>query len=96
MPSYKDLVAQRQALDAQIEAARKAEVHDAVTTVRSMIAEFGLTASDVFPAGRTRNASKGSKVAPKYRDPASGATWTGRGKPPLWIAGKDRGEFEIQ
>lgn len=25
--------------------------------------------------------------APKYRDPASGKTWTGRGKPPAWIAG---------
>lgn len=31
-------------------------------------------------------ASKGSKVAPKYRDPATGATWTGRGKRPRWMA----------
>jgi DNA-binding protein H-NS len=32
----------------------------------------------------------------KYRDPASGKTWTGRGKPPLWIAGaKDRQAFLI-
>ncbi|WP_457844072.1 H-NS family nucleoid-associated regulatory protein [Staphylococcus aureus] len=33
--------------------------------------------------------------APKYRDPATGATWTGRGKPPNWIVGKDRTPFQI-
>ena len=32
----------------------------------------------------------GGKVAPKYRDPATGQTWTGRGKAPKWIDGKDR------
>ena len=34
--------------------------------------------------------------APKYRDPASGKTWTGRGKPPNWIVGAtDRTAFLI-
>jgi DNA-binding protein H-NS len=33
--------------------------------------------------------------APKYRDPATGATWTGRGKPPNWINGKDRDSMLI-
>ena len=61
-----------------------------------MVKEFGLTATDVFPAGRAKSASKGSTVAPKYRDPSNGATWTGRGKAPLWIANKDRAQFEIK
>jgi len=26
---------------------------------------------------------------PKYRDPQSGLTWTGQGKPPRWMAGAD-------
>jgi len=34
-------------------------------------------------------------VAPKYRDPATGKTWTGRGKAPKWIDGKDRSKFLI-
>jgi DNA-binding protein H-NS len=34
-------------------------------------------------------------VAPKYRDPESGSTWSGRGKPPKWIAGQDRDSFLI-
>ncbi len=29
---------------------------------------------------------KRSVVAPKYRDSATGATWTGRGKQPKWLA----------
>ena len=34
-----------------------------------------------------KSASKGVKVAPKYRDPANAAnTWTGRGKQPRWMA----------
>ncbi|MEX3937728.1 H-NS family nucleoid-associated regulatory protein [Paraburkholderia phymatum] len=34
--------------------------------------------------------------APKYRDPKSGATWSGRGRAPAWLAGaKDRSKFLI-
>jgi DNA-binding protein H-NS len=34
-----------------------------------------------------RHPSKGSKVAPKYRNPANAAeTWSGRGKHPRWMA----------
>lgn len=33
---------------------------------------------------------------PKYCDPVSGATWSGRGRAPGWIAGKDRDDFLIQ
>lgn len=35
------------------------------------------------------------KGAPKYRDPDSGTTWTGAGKPPNWIIGKDYADFLI-
>ena len=34
-----------------------------------------------------RRSTKGSKVAPKYRNPANPAeTWSGRGKHPRWLA----------
>jgi DNA-binding protein H-NS len=41
-----------------------------------------------------------SKLAPKYRDPVSGATWAGRGRQPRWIleaiqAGKRPDDFLI-
>jgi DNA-binding protein H-NS len=40
--------------------------------------------------------SLGSKVPPKYQHPKTGATWTGRGSAPSWIAdAKDRSKFLI-
>lgn len=39
---------------------------------------------------------KGDKVAPKYRNPETGDTWTGRGREPAWIKGKDRDDFALE
>ena len=98
MTSYKELLKQRDALEQQIHEARKREISDALATVRATVQEYGLTPADVFPSGRARgtSAAKGSKVAAKYRDPATGATWTGRGKAPRWIQDQDRSKFEIK
>ena len=46
-------------------------------------------------------ADKRSVVAPKYRDPITGATWTGRGKQPKWLSqalvdGKNLTDFTIK
>ena len=30
-----------------------------------------------------------------YRDPATGATWTGRGQRPSWLKGKDCAQFRV-
>jgi DNA-binding protein H-NS len=95
MSSYKELLKQREALEQKINEARRNELSEAVAQVRALVAEFGLTAQDVFPAGRARSASSGSKVAPKYRNPATGQTWTGRGKPPKWIQNESREQFAI-
>lgn len=91
MTSYADLLAQKKLLDAQIAQAQKAESAQALATVHQLIAEFGFTAQQVFP---WKPVSK--KVAAKYRDPDTGTTWSGRGKPPQWIAGKDRDNFVIR
>lgn len=95
MSTYKELLQERVALETRIEQARQREISQAVSQVRALVAEFGLTAQDVFPAGKARSSMAGSKVAPKYRDPATGSTWTGRGKAPRWIDGQDRSKFLI-
>lgn len=92
MSTYAELLAQKKILDEQIANARKDEAEAALRTVLQLVQEFGLTSQQVFPG----KASKPKmKVVAKYRDPQSGATWSGRGKPPLWIAGKDRALFVI-
>lgn len=98
MTSYKDLLEQREALNVQIEEARRRELADAVAKVRVLVADYGLQPEDVFPPARAGrgSANQGVKVAPKYRNPATGETWTGRGKPPKWIQGQDREQFLIR
>jgi DNA-binding protein H-NS len=94
--SYKDLLQQREALEQAIAAARQREISEAVAKVRELVAEFGLTPQDVFVSRGSKASTKpASKVAAKYRDPATGQTWTGRGKAPKWIDGKDRDQFVI-
>lgn len=96
--SLKDLLQQREALEKAIVEARQNEISAAVSKVREIVAEYGLTAQDIFPGRSGKSASaktSGSKVAAKYRDPATGQTWTGRGKAPKWIEGKDRAQFVI-
>jgi DNA-binding protein H-NS len=95
MTTYKELLQQREALESRIAEARQREISQAVSQVRALVAEFSLTAQDVFPTGKSRPASSGNKVAAKYRDPATGNTWTGRGKAPKWIDGQDRAKFLI-
>ena len=98
--TYKELLKQREALEEVIATARAKEISEAMTKVRELVAEFGLTVQDVFPAGRSSAKSSVksagvNKVAPKYRDPATGQSWTGRGKAPKWIDGQDRAKFLI-
>jgi len=98
MSSYKELLAQKAALEAQIAQARETEVSAALTTVKQLVADFGLTTEDLFPTPGKKGgngATKGLKVAAKYKNPATGETWTGRGKAPRWLDGKDRNQFLI-
>jgi DNA-binding protein H-NS len=100
MSSLATLIAQREALDKQIAETRKQEISDAIKQVKALVAEYGLSASDVFPSSNGVKAMKAAatgrgKVAPKYRDPATGNTWTGRGRTPLWLAGHDKSKFLI-
>ncbi len=99
MTSYKELLEQRNALEVQIEEARRRELADAVAKVRALVSDYALTADDIFPPARgSRSSTQGTKVAPKYRNPNTGETWTGRGKPPKWIQsyqGAEREQFLI-
>ncbi|MBB4517329.1 H-NS histone family protein [Paraburkholderia fungorum] len=89
---YKDLLAQRAALEKQIEEARNKERGDAINTIRQLMQDFDITAAEltIKKSGKPRGPAK-----PKYKDPGSDKTWSGMGKPPAWIAGKDRAAFLI-
>ncbi|TKC92459.1 H-NS histone family protein [Trinickia terrae] len=46
--------------------------------------------------GKVKGLTAAGKMPPKYRDPATGATWSGHARPPAWIKdAKDRSVFLI-
>ncbi|KFJ10147.1 H-NS histone family protein [Delftia acidovorans] len=91
MNTYQLLLAQRDALDARIATEFNRLRQDSIDTVKQLCTMYSISAADVFSAAKP----KANVGQPKYRDPATGATWTGRGKPPNWINGKDRAPFLI-
>lgn len=91
MKSLNELLAERAALEAAIAEEKKAAAVQALRQVHALVAEFGFTAQQVFPWKPLK-----VHVPSKYLDPNSGATWSGRGKPPAWIVGKDRDQFLVQ
>ena len=94
MSTYKELLAQREHLDKQIKEAIAHEKADGIAKAKVIIEQYGLSTSDLF-SRKAGVKSGGGKVAPKYRNPSTGETWTGRGKAPKWIDGKDRSNYLI-
>ena len=86
MATLQELLTQKEALEREIELTKKRDRADAIAKVRALMAEYGLTLADL--GGKPPAAPKGAprgKVAAKYRDSATGQTWSGRGLQPNWL-----------
>lgn len=86
--SLQDLLAQRAEIEKKIADAQREERAAAIGKVKSMMAEFGLTAADIAgkaPSVRSAAAKPTGKVAAKYRNGTTGDTWSGRGLQPKWL-----------
>jgi len=96
MSSYKELLAQREKLEKQIEEAKAREYAEVLNEIKQKMADYGITLAELGGRKQGKVGRPRAGVAPKYRDPETGSTWSGRGKPPRWIAGQDREKFLIQ
>jgi DNA-binding protein H-NS len=103
-PTLGELLAQRAELEKQIAETQRAERADAVAQVRTLMAQFGLTLADIGakPVAAPKRAEPPvrTKVAAKYRNPATGETWSGRGLKPRWLsaalgAGRALSDFAV-
>ena len=95
---YEELQAKIADLQAQAEQVRREERQQAIDMAKTMISTYDITARDLGldKAPKIKSGPKpGQKLTPKYRDPLSGATWSGRGKTPRWINGADRSQYAI-
>lgn len=98
MATYRQLTEQLAKVQAQMEAARGKELASAIDHIKAQIAEYGITAEELgFSSKRTASRKTGGSggLPPKYRDPKTGKTWTGRGRAPAWL-GKRREKFLIE
>lgn len=75
-PSMEEIKAQIAALQAQAAEISARERAEALAHARELVKRHELTPKELFGA---------KAVAPRYRDPATGATWSGRGKKPAWV-----------
>jgi DNA-binding protein H-NS len=84
--TYTEYLYELKAMQSKADAAKQSELDE----IKARITAAGFTSADLGfePVGKTtQKAPRKSSVpaAPKYRDPATGATWTGRGPRPKWI-----------
>ena len=94
--SVEELTAEREKLDAEIKKRQDAEKASVIAQIKQVAETYGVTADELVEAmGGLKSKRKGVKAKPKYRDPATGIIWSGRGKEPAWIKGKKREDFLI-
>lgn len=85
MATYLELKQQAEALLQQAEEVRKTEVRAALASIQQTLDAYSLTVADLQKhLGAKAKVGKVAKVA-KYRDSATGKTWTGHGRVPGWM-----------
>ncbi|WP_182142289.1 H-NS family nucleoid-associated regulatory protein, partial [Cupriavidus necator] len=98
-PSQSSLLAQLASVNAQLEQLR-ATVPKVVKEIQQWMQEYDLSIEDIAgkpsvkPAARAVPTKTKAAPPPRYRNPKTGQTWSGRGRAPAWI-GKKRERFLI-
>ena len=97
METLEHLLQKQKELSSKINKLREEQKKQGLSEIMMIVQKYQLTLSDISSAlgkSKTKGKKRGT-VAPKYRDPVSGAVWTGRGKAPAWIVGKNKEQFLI-
>ncbi|MGF6924338.1 H-NS family nucleoid-associated regulatory protein [Paraburkholderia sp. 40] len=106
MTTLESLQAKIKKLEQQADALIKKQSSGVIEKIRELMSTHGLTTADIdaHAGGKKRGPKPEPKSAvavktsgAKYQDPKTGATWSGHGRAPGWIANvKDRSRFLIQ
>ena len=88
--------------ETQAELTRRKSIDAATVEIRSILKKYKINFQDIDlniisntggksstkkRAKATKSRDQRSTVKPKYKDPSSEATWTGRGRTPAWVQG---------
>ena len=89
MASLQELLDQQAAVTRQIAAMQKESRAAVISEIRELMAQHGLTSADIASPPRPKGAEgPRAKVAPKFLNPETQQTWSGRGLKPKWLAAK--------
>jgi len=89
MTSIQELMRQREELENKIQSLKNTEKQVAINEIRRLVQLHSLTPYDVFE-------EVSIKVEPLFMNPETGEKWSGRGKTPKWLEGKDRNLYLIR
>jgi DNA-binding protein H-NS len=112
MPNLESIQARLKKLQAQADVLIAKKAQAAVDQIRQLMLKHGLTTKDIEAKAKAKREAKATlghasngkaravvakgKLPPKYRDPKTGAVWSGHARAPSWIANaKDRSKFLI-
>lgn len=105
MPTLEAIETKIRRLQKQAEAMRAKKASATLDRIVALMEESGISIADIEAhLGDKKQGAKPSRktpagtatVAAKYMDPKSGATWSGRGRAPAWIANaKNRDRFLV-
>lgn len=73
----------------------KEEKASARRELEAFAREKGFTLSELLDGQQDVPTKTRIPVAPKYKNPETGDTWTGRGRSPSWLVGKNKDDFRI-
>jgi DNA-binding protein H-NS len=107
--TLQEITAQIQQLQQQAELLRAKHKKPVISAILQAMNQYGITYQELRSAGgailpgRNRRSAgrKLGRVPPKYRNPKTGETWSGRGRTARWIVqaeqeGKSREKFLIR
>ncbi|MDN7993667.1 H-NS family nucleoid-associated regulatory protein [Burkholderia orbicola] len=104
MATLQSIQAKIQKLQAQAEELAAAKSTAALEKIRDLMEKYDVSLAEIEAFVGKRRGRKSQAGAPakksgstaKYADPKTGATWTGHGRAPAWIANaKDRSKFLV-
>jgi DNA-binding protein H-NS len=105
--TLQEITAQIDQLQRQAELLRAKHKKPVISAIVQAMAQYGITHEELLSAVGGRGPSyagggrKPRRVPPKYRNPKTGETWSGRGRTARWIVeaereGKSRDRFLIR
>lgn len=94
--TVEELERHQEEIDRKLREKREAEKKAVIEQIVNVVHTYDIPIDELVEAlGGLKIKRQGVKAVQKYRDPATGVTWSGRGKEPTWIRGKDRKKFLI-